>query len=288
MTSIETTRTDIPETIRAMRNAGDFDRLKAAGAFQDMTPETMEAVLDVYSRENRRKPLRFWSALIGVQVSVSLLITLVIGLIFGHVSGGYAGAATGIAMAAAAAWASTPLQRRLTVLLTQMDDPHLVGPLTDALDRQEFSSRRAAVAALVRLLPYLTREHARGLTPERRTRLCKTLAGDSAELAGAVLEAAVRTGDTSCYPLVERLAEGKGLARKHSGLREAARKALPELAALREQERQASSLLRPADAPDAATLLRPAPGVPSDDASSLLRPADSYDEDLEERVGADA
>lgn len=281
MPATDSAELTISDQIRAMRSAADFERLKAAGAFGDLDGDALAAVLDVFARENRKKPRRFWAAMVLSMVAWGLLLGLLQDVFHLRHLGGGSGVFGMVAMGIGAACAATPLQRRLAVLIADLDDVRVVGALTDALDRQDVSSRKAAVGALKRLLPGLAPEHSALLTTEQRKRLGTMLAGVDADLASATLRGLVRIGDTSCYDRAARLAEGKGLAKKHADLMLAAQAALPELEALREKERQAATLLRPADAPPDATLLRPADGAPHGDDATLLRPAEEPAREVE-------
>jgi hypothetical protein len=280
VTASESTELDVPAAIRAMRNARDFDRLRSMGAFDDMSADALEAALDVFARENRKKPGRFFLAAIVLTVALSMLVAVASKF---HRIGppGFAGWVVPASMGWAAVWASTPLQRRLALLISALDDVKVVGPLTDALDNLDPTSIKAVVDALVRLLPRLEPKDAGLLSEKHRRRLGAELVGSRPELAEACLRALVQIGDASCYGRVERLSRGGGLARKRASLRQAAHDALPRLAALKERERQAATLLRPAEAPASATLLRPAGMAPRGDDATLLRPAEGPAEEVD-------
>ena len=281
MTASESTELDVPAAIRAMRNARDFDRLRSMGAFDDMSADALEAALDVFARENRKKLGRFWLAFIVLTVALSMLIAVASKFLRIDPSSFAGSVGCMLPVIPAAMWASTPLQRRLALLISALDDVKVVGPLTDALDGQEDTSRKAVVDALVRLLPRLEPKDAGLLSEKHRRRLGAELVGSRPELAEACLRALVQIGDASCYGRVERLSRGGGLARKRASLRQAAHDALPQLAALKERERQAATLLRPAEAPASATLLRPAGMAPRGDDATLLRPAEGPAEEME-------
>ncbi len=272
---------DVAAQVRAMRSVRDFERLGAKYTLRDLDGDALAALFEVFARENRKKPRRFWTAAL-LSGALCMVAAKLVEHVFrlpdlGGMAGGFGMAASGVGAAAAA----TPLHRRLAVLITRLDDTRTVGPLLDALDAHECGTRSALAGALCRLLPRLATEDAARLTPEQRKRLSVALTAGNTDLAAAAVRGLVRMGDTSCYDRVARLAEGKGLAKKHADLWQAAKEAMPKLDAAREKERQAATLLRPADAPADATLLRPAEGAPHGDDAALLRPAEAPAQEVE-------
>ncbi len=130
-------------------------------------------------------------------------------------------------------------------------------------------TRVASAEALHRLLPKVPAdaypEHAADLSPA----LARLLQHDDDLLVLLTLDAIDKAGDGSCLAPVERCAT----AGRAEPIRQRAAELLPLLRARRDQERQAATLLRPAEPDAASTLLRAAPSSPTDP-ELLLRPAD--------------
>ena len=93
----------------------------------------------------------------------------------------------------------------------------------------------------------------------------------------AILKAYEQVGDSEAVPVVERLANGEGYAKRDKAIQQAAQNCLPFLYERGENETQRQTLLRAsqpaANAP--VTLLRPASAAPATAPNQLLRPASS-------------
>jgi hypothetical protein len=282
----------LPERIRSMKTVDDFDLLNAAGTFQRMGTEEFQALVAVFERENRKKPRRFWTAFVIWVAAVAICIALIEGLLhwLGWKNAPLGGAAGGLSMPGlgiGAAVASTRLQRRIAEVLLKYEDVAVVGPLAEMLDRQDAATRKMAEQTLIRLLPRLRPTDAGLLNETQRAALYRELSGRNWTSSGrwrntlntallvAILRALEQVGSGEALPHVERLAGGKGQAKRNLEIREAAKACLPFLQERVELERLSRTLLRPAESPEApaAILLRPAQGVPDADPNILLRPA---------------
>jgi len=89
-----------------------------------------------------------------------------------------------------------------------------------------------------------------------------------AVLQNAIINALARAGDGTAVEPLERI---RRIATPE--FRELIDEALPILRQRRQQERDASRLLRPSDGAGSAVLLRPMAGVESQSSETLLRPA---------------
>lgn len=135
--------------------------------------------------------------------------------------------------------------------------------------RRPSRTGQMAEQALIRLLPRLRPTDAGLLNEAQRDILCRELSGgnelmtgrfdDSSEpdanLIVAILRALEQVGDARFVPPVEKLAAGKGRAKKDARIREAAQACLPFLQARAEQ------------------------GAPDADPNIPLRPATSEEND---------
>lgn len=268
---------DLAAQVRAMRSVRDFDRLKAAGAFEEMSADVVEALIGAFRRERPKKQMRLWLAVVLFSALALVGAKLVVIRLAGPGADAslLLGAMFPVAFGAAAAGAATPLQRRLSVLLGGCGDIRAIGPMVDILERQESALRAMVVGPLTRLLPRMVSDDGQRLTAGQRKRLASAMLLGPPEFALAAIGALTRIGDTSCRGRVARLAAGKGIARRNATLRQAALEAIGKLDATLDKERLAETLLRAADAPADATLLRPAGSPAAGDETMLLRPADA-------------
>lgn len=130
--------------------------------------------------------------------------------------------------------------------------------------------REVATMALQRLLPRIGPDHYGRLSPTAVTSLCLLLDQAHSDLHLPVLEALKHVGGSSTVTAVAAMTnEGWPAA-----TREKAREVLEIVTARAEREREASRLLRPAQAPGSPEdiLLRPVEAPPSGDVELLVRP----------------
>jgi len=268
------------QTIEKLASRNPIEQMKARAALDSGESANVDALLHVLKRENRKKRRRF-------AVAQSVSICIMVGLAaaneyfnfnsrlfnYGFLFGVF------LIASVSAAFAPTRLQRVVARRLADFDDVRAVGPLAEALDQQDKSTKKAAGAALARLLPRLRFSDSDLLNDGQRDFLLKGFGKGSRELELAVLKALPQIGDKRFVDLVSELAKGKGAAKRDPQLQDAAIDCLEPLNEQVERDRIRLTLLRPAEgvpaSPDA--LLRPAADSPSD--SSLLLRASSDDTD---------
>jgi len=160
---------------------------------------------------------------------------------------------------------------RQTVVKTLIDDDpsHVIGPLSYCLSDKDPDVRKSLSPALKAHLPRVQATDRAQFTPEVMDALVKALDGKDRDLTLAILKALEQIGDGRALEAVERLASKS----KDARVRQAAEECLPALRESAEIARQSAILLRPAEAPADATLLRPA-GKGEAEEALLLRPAD--------------
>ncbi len=262
---------DAAAQVRAMRSVRDFERLKAAGAFEAMTPEVVEAVFAAFLREQRK-----WWPRVAVIFFLVFIVWASIDARLHPAAGpgivGNLGWFVGLVLALAGG--QTRLGRRLAGLLDACGDETKLDALVDGLLPMGVANHGAFSHALARALARVSGSEWVELGDSRRRRLIGVILLGPPDLSDAAMGAFLRAGDPSCRDAVGRLAKGGGAAQRDKGLRARAQVALVEFEALAAEERQVATLLRPADAPADATLLRPAGGSGAGDETKLLRPAE--------------
>lgn len=245
----------------ANRNAGE--QLQAERAIDTGNPIYFEALLQVLERENRKKSRRFAQfltlfSIAGLIVSVAFdeFFHIKIGGMFGGLWMGLAGLA--------AYYAPTSLQKAAAAKVADSDDIRAVGPLVEALDKQDGATKKAAAKALTRLLPRL--KYSDDLLDRRQLGyLREGFRKGHRDFKLAVLRALPQIGDERFLSRVAALANGKGAARRDVELRDAAvmcHEALKER--IEEDKTTRLALLHPVESPDSNALLRPASGTNSD------------------------
>jgi hypothetical protein len=278
--STQETTTDALQVARSLRSGDEAIRREAEAAAFSGEKESIEILIATARQENAKKPLRFAVAL-GVIMATMIVVSSVISMLL-HVQ--LTGVVSGFIVAAlggAAAYAPTPLQKRVMQALSEIDDVRAVGPLIEALDRQDASTARAAAGALIRLLPRLRPGDANALSDRQRAILNEALVGGvktldraaGVQLAVAGLTALMAVGDGCSLPHVRRLAAGRGMARKNPEIQRAAEDLLPVLEIRQQAERLRETLLRPASPAPRESLLRAVASGTEPDAFSLLRAA---------------
>ena len=198
-----------------------------------------------------------------------------------------------------------PLRNSPLEQLYHADMVQAVGPLLDATEMLMPDVKLKAIDALIPLLtrigaadgPFLTgrqRARLRGLMASGLIEQLNYEAADQIPVQGvaniraesaarqrsftvAALSALAAIGSVDDVKLVQRLAEGKGLAWVDVRVTEAARECLPILIARAEEQRSSNSYLRAADPPaaEANMLLRGADSTAASAPHHLLRASDT-------------
>jgi hypothetical protein len=246
-------------------------------AVQTTTPDTTAELLAIVQRENKKKGWRFIVAIgliLGLFIAGHYAVKLLLPRFPKPIFGLYYLAAAGLA----AYFAPTRLQKRATKALAHCDDVRAVGPLAEALDKQDNATRDLAISALERLLPRVQAADADFLTDHQLDCLHKALTDDKARsLQPALLKAIGQIGDERFLETVEALARGEGEAKKRTAVRDSAEQCLPLLKERVNRQRAPRTLLRPAESASGAdkeVLLRPAGNSSSVAPADLLRPAE--------------
>lgn len=165
------------------------------------------------------------------------------------------------------AFAATQAHKQALQSAATFNDVRFVGPLAEALWLDDSGIRAVAEGALISLLPQMSPEDGRTLTPDERGALYRALASKNVELVKAALVALEQIGDGSALARVEKLAE------RNNALRDDALRLIPVLQSRAENERAAQVLLRPTSTEEEPTLLRPAAPTGAEDPALLLRSA---------------
>lgn len=185
-------------------------------------------------------------------------------------------------------------RRRTAELLARTRDPRAVNGLALALARDP-ASRAVASRGLQEILPTLKASDAKHITPEGLKALLSALrigVGSDFRLMLAVLEALKQVGTPACIPAVQSLLVAPysvrvlihyadkwhihGPGQMIRRLQESAAECLEVLRIREKEERDRSTLLRPAERPDHEDmlLLRPAGGARPLDDATLVTPAE--------------
>lgn len=266
---------NLAQTIELLASKKPGEAREAEQALAKAGPAAAEALLAALARENAKKPKRFvWGAAIGALHCI--VIATILGVL-GANPGSFGYMYVMICAACGSALAPTRLQRALARRVAALDDLRAVGPLCEALDRQDAATKKIALGELPRLLLRLRASDRALLNAEQHKALCKAMAEGETEFRMAALHAIEQIGDETALPLVEALAKKKPSKKKND--ESAIFRAREVLAALKERiekEKDASTLLRPAMGQD-AELLRPAGHGGGESAEELLRPATAQD-----------
>ncbi len=271
---------DVAAQVRVMRSVRDFERLKAAGAFEEYKRGLTSALIARHARDSGRQ----W-----VGAAAVALVVFAAGLLLTYVAFPHSGVDW-----RACAWLSlvclamgltrcheTPLQRSIIGHLDVIDGVRALRELLEVVRSDDPAARVVAAPLLVRALACVDGRNGFSFGRAERRYLVEILTSGPPGVAVEAMRALARLRDASCLSQMERLAEEKGMAKKHADVWQAAKDALPDLEAEQARQRQAATLLRPADAPADATLLRPADGAPHGDDATLLRPAEEPAREVE-------
>ena len=167
------------------------------------------------------------------------------------------------------------LQKKAAQLLSEFDDPRLIGPLAECLDTTDAYTSRVAAAGLKRMLPRVRASDARVIAPESMGALYRALAARDPDLCVAILRSLEQIGDEKAFPVVEKLADIQPRNGADRRVKKAAEDCLPALLDRARKGSVGSTLLRAAEAPEPAeSLLRPVAQSGEADPMELLRAAD--------------
>ncbi len=152
--------------------------------------------------------------------------------------------------------------------------------LLDALSRLDAVLRPDALALLRALLPLVDDCDAPDFTPSRIRTLVLLLITEGTPLDVRMLAmSALRyVADETAAAQIGALANGPAQTRDERALRQRASRCLPDLLKRLNARRSAGTLVRPAEAPPDASLLRPAEGGPVGEQALLLRPASNSEQ----------
>lgn len=167
-----------------------------------------------------------------------------------------------------------PPKARLALAgMAQTGDIRSIHYLIDGLNSTQEDINDAAKLGLIKALPQVTKDDTRGISFAERALLYRQLSTNNAKLVRAVLATLDLFDDAGALAGVEKLAQGKGAARKDPEIRGIAAQLLPVLLARRAEEMSDKTLLRPGtpNAEIGATALRPASYTDSEASTQLLR-----------------
>lgn len=157
------------------------------------------------------------------------------------------------------------VQRAAATALATHGDPHCISVLSDYVYRAS-PIRHEAIAALLAILPTVTKRWADRLTSRSHAALLDLITHPQEELALAALDALENVGPGTAAPAVQRLAKRA----RSEQIRMRAAAVLPTLLGRATHAREASTLLRPSADNKTEHLLRPIPQH-DPDTSHLLR-----------------
>jgi len=260
-------------TVEALVSRDAAARFAAERAVANPEPDIVEALLFVLRRESRKTPRR---ALLAGAMTIALSFGAGIALDMASVA--FFGSL--LAIEVSRRLCRTRLQRAATRAIATLDDLRAVGPFLDDLYAGSRSESAQVVVPLVRSLRRIGRADAAHFTESQRTALRRATFSGNLDLAHASLDALDKIGDESDLPTLRKLATNR-LRFRDRLVASAAQVCIESVEARVEAERERTTLLRPAAAPDdqSAVLLRPAHGIHTDDENKLLRPADEPPED---------
>jgi hypothetical protein len=264
----------------------------------DIEPENIifiEPLLADWKREMRRTTRCFRAGLLTTFVGMMLVTTIRLVAILGHSRGWWHRIPQQWEVVLAVAqllvcFIPPPLvlvaMRKMKTLLKeliQIDDIRVVGPLFEALvtsnNLREDDQDRAIYYALERLLPRMQASDAVLLTAKQRRALYQILVKKSLPMGHrqqaafrlTILKALEQIGDSAAVPFVEALTKAEAYLDYQIAVREAAQACLPFLRQRAEQAAVGNTLLRASGDPAVDNLLKPATGIPANDAQQLLR-----------------
>jgi len=269
----------VEEAIRLLRKGGRADQERAVSMLEEAGPPGIERLLvevktEAEKRRERRKPWRVArTSLLALLVYIAIIVLLQLTPF--RQFPGVTALSNAFVMMIVGSLALSQFQVNAGKALAHLDDVRAVGPLAEMLEGSDRKTRRLVVDALTRLLPRVQPDQADLLDETHRARIARTLERSSEpNFAEAAIRALDTVGDYSCADIIRRIAAWEAVSSKYVGVRAAALDALPRFERRAEQARLASTLLRPADAPEGDHLLRPASGPDATPEERLLRPAD--------------
>lgn len=172
-------------------------------------------------------------------------------------------------------------KRRLAECITDLDDLNALPALVELLEFTNPAVRNTIIPPITRLLLRLRASDAHLLGFLHRSALARTLSAPRpqrlpASFFVAILQAFEQIGDSQALPAITWLAQGKGAARDHTTVQDAAQTCLAHLQAHISRQQAPYLLLRPSSAAgEAHALLRPVVSAPDAAPYELLR-ADNF------------
>lgn len=221
---------------------------------------------DVQARMDRRRA-------ISSGVTGAVILTVEFYLLDGHWTP--IGILDAPVMALFLLWQRAKRRQALASILAPLEDKRTAGLFVDVLGSRNRALGDASEKALTRWLPTLEHSDARLLTADQRAKLAYRLRSRGhMEFRLAILKAFEQIGGRDEIPAVQALAKDGWAASHNPEVHEAAVACLRFLETNAERQAMESTLLRAAEAPEAAPdeLLRPAASGDTEPASELLRP----------------
>ncbi len=279
MDKTQTTQEPGPELSQWVERLSDrkAERREAAQrAIDQLGPDAAAALMRLLEDESRQRKRRARMVVIGAVLYVLLMLGLAL-----TGNGDHVATFTCLSSFLGAAAASQK-QKNAAKALAGFEDPAAAGFLAEALDYGDKDLRAIAMSKLTALMPRLQATDSERLLPEQRAVLYKQLRRApfaNTPFTLAILKGLEQVGDEKAVPAVRELSERRVKRASEQRVVDAARECLPYVEQQAERSRNASRLLRPSCAPDAAAgvLLRPVDGTPQGDPNLLLRAAEEPD-----------
>lgn len=257
----------IRRLIRLLGSKDGATRLTAEHELLEVLPRREKLVISELEREvhnRRRLPHVVAGAIVAQLASFWALHAWIPHLRLST----FVGTAVSLSFLSLAAMATT--RNAAARVLAGLRDVRAVGPLAIAYGQVNHETRPEVAAALLRLLPRMTEEQVRRLSPAQLRALQQCLPGSGREMVLAILKVLMLARDCTAIPAVESLDRGQSAATEQT-LRRKTKECLAYLRDWEEFERASTVLLRPVSPdsnPDA--LVRPATDL-RHSAAELLR-----------------
>ncbi len=237
-------------------------------------PKSIERLLEQLRVENKARSKRYIKRMVFYSVLIGAANIALTEAVSGFPVQGYLWFMIGGSLAASNL--TTPTHRAILRTLGSIQDKRAVGPLLDAIEPRDKTSKLLVEEALLRVLPLITDADGYLVNAQQHARLLGLLAHENRELAIAALGALQLVGDQSAVYHIRRCADGHVKLFNKDPYRRQAAVALIAIGERLERTRETAQLLRPAERPEdeESVLLRPAVGPGDTDASTLLRPAE--------------